>query len=164
MKNFILLSVISLMAFASCDKVKEPLPKKNIAVGTNFITYSNSMRSNYRKVFLEDYTGHTCGNCPAAAIVSENLSEQYKDSLVAIAVHAGFFSKINSPDYLTSFTCTPGNDWDAASGFGISAAGNPNGMIDRRNFPGDGLILKETKWPTCVPIELKRPFMVKLDV
>lgn len=167
MKKLILVpAFIVLTSLLSCDKVKLPIEKTDTAVGTSFITKSNATRSNFRKVLLEDYTGHQCGNCPAAAIVAENLSNTYKDSLVVIAVHAGFFTKLNAPEFLTSYTCQAGNDWDgAATGFGISSAGNPNGMVNRKNFPSDGLIQKETKWPTTVPIALRQqPFIVKLDV
>lgn len=165
MKRLFFVSVIiTSVAMTSCDKVKNPIEQTNTAVGTSFVTKSNATRSNFRKVLLEDYTGHQCGNCPNAALVAKNLSGVYQDSLVVIAVHAGFFTKLNS-EFTTSYTCTAGNDWDGSSGFGVSAAGNPNGMVNRKNFPSDGLIQKETKWPTTVPIALRQqPFIVKLDV
>lgn len=165
MKRYFFLSILTLnLFFISCDKVKNPIVKKNTVAGSNFITKSNATRSNYKKVLLEDYTGHQCGNCPGAAIVAENLSAQYKDTLIVLSVHAGFFTKLNPPEFITSYTTQPGNDWDASAGFGVSAAGNPNGMVNRKNFPGNGLIQKETKWPTTVPIAKKDPFIIKLNV
>jgi len=162
-KLFFVSTVIAAMLTASCDKVKNPIEQKNTAVGSTFITKSNSSVSNSKKILLEDYTGHQCGNCPAAATVAKNLAAQYQGSVVVIAVHAGFFTKLNA-EYPTSYTTTVGNDWDGSSGFGISAAGNPNGMINRKNFPGDGLIQKETKWPTSVSVALQEAFKVKVDV
>jgi thiol-disulfide isomerase/thioredoxin len=131
----ILLSV----SFTFCDKVKHA-------------AQDTVAKPNTRKILLEDYTGHQCGNCPAAAGVAENLTEKYGDKLIVIAVHAGFFTKLNST-YVTSYTCEAGNDWDASSGFGISGgAGNPNGMINRKNYADNGRIQKETKWAASVSL------------
>lgn len=160
--RFAQLSILAL-AFASCDKVKDPIVKKDIAVGTNFITKTNDAKAGFRKVFLEDYTGHTCGNCPAAAVVAENLYKQYKDTVVVIAVHAGWFARTNST-YPTSHTTTVGNDWDGAAGFNISAVGNPNGMVNRKAYPGFSLIQKETAWPACVALAKKDDFITKLNL
>ncbi len=163
--RLIKISTVIVFAFfmvMSCDKVKNPIPVKQTAVGTNFITKTNESKVNFRKVFLEDYTGHTCGNCPAAAIVAENLYNQYKDTLVVIAVHAGFFARTNS-SYPTSYTTTVGNAWDGASGFGVSAVGNPNGMVNRKDYQG-GLIIKETAWPASVALAKKDTFYVRLHL
>ena len=162
-KSFILLSLVTAINFIGCDKIKDPIEKKNTAVGSNFITKSNALVSNFKKVLLEDYTGHTCGNCPAAAIKADSLAAAYTSSLVVIAVHAGFFAKVKA-NYPTSYTTTVGNDWDGSSGFGISAVGNPNGMVNRKDYAGNGLIQKESKWPTTVKLGLEDPFIVKLDV
>ncbi|WP_317899747.1 Omp28 family outer membrane lipoprotein [Aurantibacillus circumpalustris] len=140
MKKLIAYSIIAIsIIVASCDKIKVA-PQNTTA------------KPNTRKILLEDYTGHQCGNCPAAAGVAENLSEKYGDKLIVIAVHAGFFTKLNST-YVTSYTCEAGNDWDASTGFGISGgAGNPNGMINRKNYADNGRIQKETKWSTSVSL------------
>lgn len=155
--------ILSLVFFSQCDKVKNPIVKNQEAIGSKFITKTNNTVSGFKKVLLEDYTGHQCGNCPAAALVAKNLAYQYKDTLVVIAVHAGFFTKTNN-DYPTSYTTTTGNDWDGSSGFGVSSVGNPNGLVNRKNFPGVGLIQKETKWPTSVSLARKDLFNIKLDV
>src|SRR5690606_27366869 len=110
--------------------------------GTSFIIKDNSAIADSRKALLEDYTGHTCGNCPAAAESAHQLAEQYGDKLVLMAVHAGFFSRLKNPDYLTSYTTSVGNDWDGSKGFGVSAVGNPNGMVNRKAYDGS-LIQKE---------------------
>lgn len=124
------------LVIVSCDKIKTP-------------TQSSQVKVSNRKVLLEDYTGHKCGNCPNAARVAESLEKKYGSKLIVIAVHAGFFTKINPLPFVTSYTCQAGNEWDAASGFGVSANGNPNGMVNRKDF-GGGLVQKETKWGASV--------------
>ncbi|MCE3229845.1 MAG: outer membrane protein Omp28 [Bacteroidetes bacterium] len=137
-KKFIPLFFVAASALVvSCDKV-------------SFANQDTAIKVNTRKVLIEDYTGHQCGNCPNAAKVAESLHEKYGDKVVIIAVHAGFFTKLNS-EFPTSYTCQAGNDWDSQNGgFGVSAAGNPNGMINRKNYNETGLIQKETKWAASV--------------
>lgn len=154
--KFIPLTLISLI-FLSCEKVDYPYE-------SNIPAQDSTDASKYvRKILLEDYTGHTCGNCPAAALVAENLYNQYKGKVVTIAVHAGFFTKTNSK-YPTSYTTTAGNDWDGASGFGVSAVGNPNGMVNRKNYENNGLIQKESKWPTTVSLASKDSYILGLAI
>lgn len=158
-----LLLTFALAVLMACDKVQNPLPVKETAVGTNFITKTNIAKAHIKKVLLEDYTGHQCGNCPAAAIVAENLGNKYKDTLIVIAVHAGFFARTNAT-YATSYTTTAGNDWDGSTGFGVSAVGNPNGMVNRKVYPSFTLIQKETAWPASVAVAKNDPFIVRVEL
>lgn len=157
MKKLSLL-VLSVVTFIACDKVKNP-----IQTNTGNNNNNNNGVTLVRKVLLEDYTGHKCGNCPAAAIVAEGLYEQYAGKVVPIAVHAGFFAK-TTLQHPTSYTCSAGNEWDAGTGFGVSTAGNPNGMVNRKNFPDHGLIQKEDKWPTTVALALNDPYILGLTL
>ena len=45
-----------------------------------------------RQVLIEEFTGVRCVNCPAGSEAIENLLDSYGDQLVAISIHAGFFS------------------------------------------------------------------------
>ncbi|MCX8081232.1 MAG: Omp28 family outer membrane lipoprotein [Bacteroidia bacterium] len=146
--------------FLSCDKISNPIEKKEQAIGNNYVYKNNYQKNHFRKILLEDYTGHKCGNCPAAAIVAENLYNQYKDTLIILAVHAGFFAKTDA-EYPTSYTTTCGNIWDGPSGFNISALGNPNGMVNRKNY-GSGLVKNHNTWPSYVQLALNEPFEAKI--
>ncbi len=162
MKNSILFaSLIAIASLSSCDKITEPRVKQTQVVGSQFVTKTNALVAHFKKVLLEDYTGHTCGNCPAAADVAHQLAVKYGDSLVVLAVHAGFFSKVKLPEYPASYTTTAGNDWDATF---IGNAGNPNGMTNRKNYAGNGVVNKETKWPTTVSLALKDPMVVRINL
>lgn len=92
---------------------------------------------NVRKVLVEDYTGHTCGNCPFAADVLKDLECEWGDRVVPLAVHVGFFAEPqNNPDgsFATDFRTPAGNQWN--SEFGNSAQGLPNGLINRLEVGG----------------------------
>lgn len=162
MKKIILIvSVLIASCFISCDRIKDPIIKKSVAVGSNFITKNNLTVSNSKKTLLEDYTGMKCQNCPDAAITASVLSAQYNPNLIVLAVHAGSFAKpfgVYTADYRTN----AGDAWNGNSGFAIPS--NPNGLINRKNYASNGLIVAQTNWTSVTALAQLDPFVVKLDV
>lgn len=153
MKNIIyqfiiLISVLSVML--SCDKVNDVRDPNAEAITGN------------RKVFVEDYTGHKCGNCPAAADTLKYLEKKYSGQIVPLAIHAGFFATTNA-SYPTDFRTTAGNAYDTQ--FGISLAGNPNGLINRGGYGSGGFIKAYTSWEGEVAQMLSKPakFEIKIN-
>jgi hypothetical protein len=135
----LILPVFVVLAFASCDKVEGPYKKNNTGGGGNDTTL-------VRKVFVEDYTGHKCGNCPRAAKAVYDLKAIYGDRLIIMGVHAGTFATVfpvGAPYYTYDFRTPVGNELD--TDFGISNAGNPNGMVNRRQVNGS-YIVSSTQW------------------
>ncbi len=105
------------------------------ALNYNPLATSNNCDCIYegqRNVLVEDYTGHTCGNCPRAAEILHDLEVTYGVRIVPLAVHIGFFANTeNNPDgsYSTDFKTPEGAAWDAA--FGCENAGLPTGLLNR---------------------------------
>lgn len=103
-----------------------------------------------KKVLIEDYTGHGCVNCPGAAVTAHDIQALYGDQVIIMSVHAGFFATPNyggNPLFADDFTSEAGTAWD--SYFGISDAGNPNGMVNR--IPNGGnYILSPGSWASAV--------------
>jgi len=107
MKKFSVLLLLVAFVGISCDKVTNPIVKTDTAVGSKFRYNSNDTLSHFKKVLLEDYTGHRCPNCPTgSSIIKKNLIPRYKDSLVVIAIHAGDlarpFDKFINQDFRTA--------------------------------------------------------------
>jgi len=152
MKNIIyqfiiLVSVLSIMV--SCDKVNDVRdPNAEVIIGN-------------RKVFVEDYTGHKCGNCPSAADTLKYLEKKYPGQIVPLAIHAGFFATTN-PTYPTDFRSTAGTSYDTQ--FGISSAGNPNGLINRGGFGTGGFIKAYTSWEGEVAQMLSKPAKFEIKI
>lgn len=123
------------------------------ALNYNPLANSNNCDCLYegqRNVLIEDYTGHTCGNCPRAAEVLHDLEATYGSRIIPMAVHVGFFADTqNNPDgsYSTNFKTPAGNQWNTF--FGNSAQGLPNGMINRRQ-EGGGYPQSYTAWAAQV--------------
>jgi hypothetical protein len=98
---------------------------------------------NEQNILIEDYTGHLCGNCPPAAEKITELKDLYGDRLLSMAVHSGSFAITQIPPYTYDFRTPEGNELDAY--FGVSNAGNPNGMINRITYAG-GKIASWGSW------------------
>ena len=96
-------TLLSVAILNSCDYVHDATE-----VSTN-TTGGGTPGVVYRKVLVEDYTGHKCGNCPAAALKLLHLDTTYEDKVIPLAVHAGFFATTNA-QYPTNLLSTAGTD------------------------------------------------------
>ncbi|MBK8366179.1 MAG: Omp28 family outer membrane lipoprotein [Bacteroidetes bacterium] len=143
-----ILIAITIM-IVSCDKVKDVRDPNAEAIKGN------------RKVFVEDYTGHKCGNCPAAADTLKYLTKKYPGQVVALAIHAGFFANINA-SYPTDLRNPVSTAYDNV--FGVSLAGNPNGLINRGGFGTGGFIKAYSTWEGEVAQMLSRPAKFEIKI
>src|SRR5687768_4725486 len=97
MKRFfklILCLIVYSIYLSSCDKVKDPYSTTLDGGGDTTATVVK-----VRKVLLEEYTGHRCGNCPPAAVTAQTLKSTYGERLVVMTVHAGFFAEPKASPY-----------------------------------------------------------------
>lgn len=163
MKTPALILLPFIFLFLSCDKVKDPIVKRDTVTGSKFISNNNAARSGYKKVLLEDYTGQTCPNCPTAAkLIKTVLIPAYGDSLIALALHQGDTYAKPTPSFTNDFRTTAGEEWGkSGSGFGIGFW--PCGLINRKNY-GTGLIVPNQSWTSVVPKALKDPMDLKLEL
>lgn len=172
MKKLFVLSIIILTAaLSSCDKVENPI-RPSVELDTNLFpgnwqnyiypVFTQNTNTN-RNILLEDYTGHNCPNCPAAATAAADLESANPGRVFVASIHAG-------PGGLTSFqnlaadcgtAANPTNKYctvfyndeslaygtEFQSGFGF--IGNPAGNISRITF-GSDMFFSYTEWPTYV--------------
>jgi thiol-disulfide isomerase/thioredoxin len=152
MLNWIKWLGLGIIAFtvASCDYIDDPIQ----GGGNN----PNPTDSIVKKVLVEDYTGHKCPNCPAAAEEAENLKDLYGKQVVLIAVHAGFFAT-PSPGFDYDFRTPEGDDLNSFFGF----TAYPSGMVDRTGYSGQH-ILNYQAWPPKVADELLQEPEVSIDL
>jgi hypothetical protein len=164
----LLLSALVLFAgtlyLVSCDKIEEPYttPVGNIDTAACPVPEFPAVTVLKKRVLLEDYTGHTCVNCPKAAISASNLKGTYGDQLVLLAVHAGFFANPTSAgDFTYDFRSEAGTAWD--NFFGVGMVGNPNGMVNRIGYPNNHIIAP-AGWGSAVSNALSTQPLVDLQM
>jgi hypothetical protein len=175
-KNIVagILILSALIVVHSCDKIEPPYREANAGIaGTNdstviingdTIIFPADASTTVQKILGEDYTGHLCGNCPdAGLLMDDTMKSIYGDRLVIVSVHAGS-NALPCPDvgapcpgtaappgaFSTNFINATGTDWD--NFFGISAAGNPNGMIDRKGYPASNIV-RPDNWAARIQTE-----------
>lgn len=139
MKKVVLFLCV-LVAFSACDKID---PDK--FVDGEIIGQSEDVD---RKILIEDFTGHKCQNCPEAAEEIHNIQNTFPNQVVAIAIHAGYFSEPNPPQAprLTTDFRTDGGD--EIHDF-FEPQSYPNGMINRSGYPSD-VLSNYTDWGNMI--------------
>lgn len=135
-----------LLLVTSCDVIENPIQEGGVIPPPDTATYTQN-------VLLEDYTGHVCGNCPAAADDADSIQQRFgSDRVIVVGVHAGPFARTSS-SYPTDWTCPESVELDNT--FRISRAGNPNGLVNRTERSGK-FILSKDDWPPATVVELAK--------
>ena len=122
MKKLFPLLLLFIIAFQSCDYIEHPVPE---ASSINWDLYPYDTTANpypwpvwsnntntVKRILLEDYTGHTCTNCPAAAVIAKQLEDDNSGKIIVASVHAspsGTFQSVQPPEFITDFQTTAGN-------------------------------------------------------
>ncbi len=149
------LAILLFLGITSCEKIEEPYEKREDEDQLTAGCDSLSIPSDHpvtRNVLIEDFTGHTCGNCPGAALEAENIQGQYAKGKVLIAgVHSGYFAepKQGGPDdkYTTDFRTQSGETYNTH--YSVDNQGLPQGLINRKVWNGDR-VLSPSEWSGVV--------------
>lgn len=124
--------------------------KNNLDSLISVPTFADSVQS--KKVLLEYFTGHKCGNCPVASNpVFDLIKITYPNQVNIIKIHADFFA-LPSNSYPTDFRTTPGTELFAA--LGVSSM--PIAAINRIEFPNASKLINTTDWIAKIDEELKK--------
>jgi hypothetical protein len=125
----ILLSTIALTAFVFTSTAQ-------VFVGTN---------PENKAVVLEEFTGKTCGWCPAGHKIADNMKAANPDKVVLINIHEGSFAS-GTPNYRTAF----GPAFVSLA----KVTGYPAGSVNRTRFDGithqsTGSAMSRSTWNTA---------------
>ncbi len=135
MKKIICLAILALgVSFASCDYVQNPYPVKNANVSYDTASCPTTfapLTTHIKKILMEDYTGHTCANCPNAARSIHIIDSTYPGKINVVAIGAGPLAAPTTA-YTTDFRTSVGTLYD--NFFGCSNFGLPQGLINRKNY------------------------------
>jgi hypothetical protein len=167
MKRLLILLIAAPFIFTSCDKVENPYPPV-ISFG-DWDLYPNGDSAHYyanvfqaftantnadRNVMIEDFTGHKCVFCPAAATEAHNIELANPGRVFTAGIHSspdglGNFQEIDAPTYVEDFTCAEGleigtyfgNDWP-----GSPFQGNPYGTVSRADGGNGFPVQSPSSW------------------
>jgi hypothetical protein len=151
-KIFVILIPLVVLLFSSCDKIKTPYALAKHGNIKDTITDWQDTAVPVKRVLLEDYTGHKCPNCPAAAVIAHNQEALYNGRLIGLAVHAGYYAIPGSGEFAADFRTKDGEQWN--TDFQIIAY--PSGMINRKEFNGKQVLGSE-EWVTDIAGIINQP-------
>ena len=128
------------LGFCGCDEIEDPV----IPVTTNYLEAAYgpapvfdalSQTQAVKRVLVEDFTAHRCGNCPAAAIIAEGIAENYDGLVSVMAIHAGNLANTDDSYFDTDWTTEEGDVyWDQ-----LDFQAYPVGRVNRINGVGSFL-------------------------
>lgn len=157
--------VIVATMFFGCDYIEFPYtvpgPNGCTVVQPDFTPRTSPVR----KVLVEEFTGHRCGNCPRGAETITNLIGTYGEQVIGIAHHTYNLPQFTEPlpndtttnpelHYLYDFRTQESLTIDEK--FGVNIIGVPTGFVNRRNF-GSGVVMAYTSWTSRVSTALSAP-------
>ena len=172
MKNLLKTSIIlgSFIAMSSCTEdvvVDEYLNTPFLDASAEAYTFPAPPADIKRKVLLEDFTGHKCGNCPRAAEKIEEILAMapYSEQVIAVAVHGdgGDFNSFNPDDEMFFYDFTTPEGIDLDRNFGVSAKGLPNGLVNRAEYENN-VIVGYPKWQAAIDVALAEDPVAWVDV
>ncbi len=127
---YIIIALFALFLTYSCDRVEGPyiVLDDEETVTVDFPDLDPA--SLYRKVLIEEYTGHRCPNCPAGHDKLEELIARFGDTLIPVCIHATSLAAptVEFPDDLRAEAGLElATDWQID--------GIPAGVINRADEP-----------------------------
>ena len=138
---FSIVVVVSVI-LTSCDYVQNPHPAVNANVSDTTTCPSPSfptLTTHIKKILIEDFTGHTCGNCPKAAKELHDIDSIYPGKIIGLGLHVGGYAAPmpgyngSSPTAFTAdYRTTVATTYDVT--FGASDFGLPQGMFNRKDY------------------------------
>ncbi len=127
------------IALNSCDVIEPPYRKDSQS--------GNSQPKEIKQgILIEDFTGHTCVNCPDAHRIAKSIYDKYPDQVVILSIHVGSFAeptKDHPYDFRTSVGNTIGDFFNATN------APLPVGMINRI-MKGNTRLIQRFDWESEV--------------
>lgn len=175
MKNFLFSIVLTVsLIFSSCDYVQNPYPEANVNVSDTTTCPEPlfpTLTSHIKKILIEDFTGHTCGNCPKAAKELHDIDSIYPGKIIGLGLHVGGYAAPTpgyngsvSTAYTADYRTTVGELYDAT--FGASEFGLPQGMFNRKEYDAINKTHLQfyPNWKTYIAAMIAEPSEIDLQI
>ena len=150
MRNIIIVMFIAAGLMTACDRIEGPyiIPSEVEDVTVEFPPLDQN--SVFRKLLIEEYTGHYCPNCPDGHDELDRLHTVFGDTLVMVGIHAGALAAPQSgiPAFSYDFRTDVGNE--LRTFFNID--GIPVAIINR-----DPKIVSPARWQSKLDTARRTP-------
>lgn len=118
--------------FSKCDKIEGPYYEIVNQENVDVVFPDLDPSTVYRKMLIEEFTGHRCTNCPQGHQTLESLHQLYGDTLVVVGIHFGSLAKPLGETFSYDFRTEVGNAIGAE--YAIDAI--PKAIVDQEYKEG----------------------------
>ena len=129
--TFILTFIAVTVLLSSCDKIEGPYLQYDESVETTVEFPELDKDAVYKKILVEEFTGHKCPNCPEGHRILNTLSDAYGDTMIVVCLHTGSFATPTS-SFPHDFRTAEGTE--LATNFAISLY--PSAVFDQSPYNG----------------------------
>ncbi len=166
--KIMVLALFAAVMGTSCDRIEGPyltVPQHTAYDTTLFDLLPVDPATVYRKVLIEEYTGHRCTNCPRGHQELERLHGIFGDTLVAVGVH---YTTLANPKPNNGFPYDFRTEIGNALGTTYNIQSIPSAVIDRNDDNGGAAIMeweklvKETDRTVYAAVQLVNQFSDEL--
>lgn len=156
--GFILTLILASVAISSCDKVEGPYFQYDESVETTVVFPELDKNSVYKKVMVEEFTGHRCTNCPSGHRTLTELAGIYGDTLVTVCVHAGSFANPTG-----SFPADFRTEEGTAIYADFNVGATPRAVFNRSQFNGSYSV-DMANWPLAIDQFSQQPAIAAVQM
>ena len=151
MKNFLLLLTVVLLLLCACNKIDTNNETFHIVPLVEVTPYDPEYaKTVIQKIYVEEFTGHACNNCPAGARELKAIMAE-DPAVMVTAIHSTFFADPGTkPPFDRNYKTSMGEV--ICNNFSIS--GLPKAMINRMEVSANTWKIDRTQW---------RSFIAKID-
>lgn len=145
LKRIMIPALFAAVICASCDRIEGPyftVPQHTEYDTTLFDNLPVNPDQVYRKILIEEYTGHRCSNCPRGHQELERLHGVFGDTLVAVGVH---YTSLANPKPNNGFPYDFRTEIGNALGSAYNINSIPFAVIDRNGENGTATIVQWEK-------------------
>lgn len=168
--RFYIISILSILLVSACEEVPPyiDMTPPHVSLDTNYIVASDTVSAELRNVFIEDFTGVRCQNCPKAHDQINTLKNAHPGRVVSMAIHPLALNALTAP-FVNENGLTSNQDFRTQAGAELfNALGGSNslpiGDVNRKMYNGESAILiNYTKWPGYVDAELANTTPVNIE-
>ena len=156
--TFLLTFIAIAVLIASCDKMEGPYLQYDESVETTVEFPDLDKTTVYKKILVEEFTGHKCPNCPDGHRILNTLSDTYGDTLITVCVHTGAFATPTS-SFPNDYRTTEGTE--LATNFSISSY--PSTVFNQSQYNGAYGVSKDN-WAQAIGQVNHQPAIAAIQI
>lgn len=164
MSRFLLLTgALALMGLASCEE-KGPIiemGKGGVSADSTYVV-ADIPTPQKHNVLVEEFTGATCTNCPAARDFLKDVSESNDNRLIVMGIHPNGIGQA-TPVHDSKYDLRTEKGTSIMNAYYSDIQGIPAAGFDRVKVNGVSALLK-LKWADAINARLAKPSPVNIEL